>query len=167
MQPLEPPESHYVRAALGWLGLGDTAEAEKELAQVSPAFEGHPEVSEAHWLISARQERWEEALAAAERLLAAAPDRPDGWLHRAYALRRIPNGNIQRAWDALFPAADKFPREPIIPFNLACYACQMGRMDEARAWLKRAMDVGGKDAMKTMALADSDLQPLWDEIRTL
>ncbi len=164
MQPLEPPDSHYVRAALGWLGLGNITEAEKELAQVGPRSQTHPEVSEAHWLISARQERWEEALKAAECLLTAAPERPDGWLHHAYALRRVPNGTIQHAWDALLPAADKFPGEPIIPFNLSCYACQMGRINEARTWLHRAMEVGGKDAIKAMALTDSDLQPLWGEI---
>jgi hypothetical protein len=36
----------------------------------------------------------------------AMPDDAFGWLHQAYALRRITGGGIQAAWDALLPAAD-------------------------------------------------------------
>jgi hypothetical protein len=40
-------------------------------------------------------------------------------------------------------------------------------MDTARTWLKRAMDVGDREAIKKMALADEDLKPLWPEISQL
>jgi hypothetical protein len=40
-------------------------------------------------------------------------------------------------------------------------------MDVARDWLKRALAVGGKDEIKRRALEDSDLEPLWSEIRRL
>ena len=58
-------------------------------------------------------------------------------------------------------------QELIIPFNLSCYACQLQQLDAARDWLKRAVAVGGKEKIKQMALKDSDLEPLWDEIRQL
>ena len=96
-----------------------------------------------------------------------APKRSSGWLHQAYALRRVPDGGVQKAWEALLPASDKFPTEPTIPFNLSCYACQLQQLDTARDWLKRAVAVGGKEKIKQMALQDSDLEPLWDEIRQL
>ena len=92
------------------------------------------------------------------------PDRPSGWLHQAYALRRAPGGSVQQAWDALLPVVQKFPREPIVPYNLACYACQLGRVGPARIWLKRALAMADKDEMKRQALADRDLEPLWGEI---
>jgi hypothetical protein len=41
------------------------------------------------------------------------------------------------------------------------------QLDVARGWLKRAVAVGGKEKIKKMALKDSDLAPLWDEIRQL
>ena len=103
----------------------------------------------------------------ARKLLRRAPDRVSGWLHHAYALRRAPEGGLEKAWEALKPAAEKFPKEPIIPFNLSCYACQMRQLDEARLWLKRALKIGGKEKIKQMALGDPDLQPLWDEIRQI
>ena len=88
-------------------------------------------------------------------------------MHRAYALRRAKEGGLQAAWSALLPAIDKFPAEPTIPYNLACYACQMGQVDEARQWLKRAMKIGGNKKVKIRALNDEDLEPLWEEIKRL
>ena len=147
--------------------LGNLTEAQSELAQISQAQREHPDVLEVRWLISAEQKHWEEGLQIAQALLRRAPKRPSGWLHQAYALRRVPHGGVQQAWEALLPACDKFPKEPIIPFNLSCYACQLQQLDTARDWLKRAVAIGGKEMIKQMALQDSDLEPLWDEIRQL
>jgi hypothetical protein len=82
-------------------------------------------------------------------------------------LRRSASGNLQQAWEALLPAFTKFPTEPTIAYNLSCYACQMANLEAARAWLKRAAALGVKDVIKTMALRDPDLQPLWEEIREM
>jgi len=136
-----------------------------ELDLISAARQKHPAVLEARWTLCAREKLWAKALDIALTELAVAPDDASGWLHRAYALRRVPEGGLSRAWDALLPAAEKFPREPVIAYNLSCYACQMQQLDLARHWLKRAMKIGGKDAIRKMALADDDLKPLWTEIR--
>jgi tetratricopeptide (TPR) repeat protein len=124
-------------------------------------------VLELRWSIAAEQKRWEEGLQLAQTLLRRAPKRSSGWLHQAYALRRISDGGLQKAWEALLPAFDKFPKELTIPFNLSCYACQLGQLDAARDWLKRAVAISGKEKVVTMALSDPDLEPLWDEIRQL
>jgi predicted Zn-dependent protease len=167
MSKLEPPDTHCFLAAVGWLELGNLAEARAELAQVSPAQQEHPDVLELRWSISAQEKRWDEALQIAQAQVRRAPKRSSGWLHQAYALRRVPNGSIQKAWEALLPAFDKFPKEPTIPFNLSCYACQLRQLDVARDWLNRAVAVGGKEKIKQMALEDTDLEPLWAEIRQL
>jgi hypothetical protein len=66
----------------------------------------------------------------------------------------------------LLPAVDQFPEEPIIPFNLACYASQLNRLTEAWAWLEEAVKrSGNRQRMFAMAAADPDLEPLWDRIR--
>jgi Flp pilus assembly protein TadD len=167
MQKLEPPDTHYLLAAVGWLELGNSAEAGAELANVSAACQEHPDVLEVRWSLSAQQGHWQEALKVSQALLRRAPKRSSGWLHQAYALRRVPDGSVQQACAALLPAFDKFPKEPTIPFNLACYACQMRQLDAARDWLHRAIAIGGKERIQQMALKDSDLEPLWDEIRQL
>jgi hypothetical protein len=167
MKTLEPPELFFVAAAHGWLELGNVAEAKIELAQISGGWRNHPEVLEVRWDICAQEERWIEGLQVARELLLYAPDRSSGWVHQAYALRRVPEGSVKQAWTALLPAFEKFPTESIIPYNLSCYACQMQLLDAARVWLKRAAVIAGKDRIKRMARTDPDLQALWPEIENL
>ena len=167
VQKLEPPDSHHLDAAIGWLGLGCTADAAAELKYLSAANQNHPAVLELRWTLCAEEKRWTDALAIAELELKSAPDDSAGWLHRAYALRRTTGGGLAPAWAALLPAAEKFPNEPVIAYNLACYACQMQQPDRARQWLERAFTTGNKEAIKKMALVDADLKPLWKEIKAL
>ena len=167
MQRLGTPDSHHLNAAIGWLGLDCVAEARSELDLIATAQQKHPAVLEARWTICAREKRWADALEIAQTELAVAPDQASGWLHRAYALRRVPDGGLSRAWDALLPAAEKFPHEPVIAYNLSCYACQLQQLDLARHWLQQAMKIGGTAAIRKMALADDDLKPLWTEIQEL
>jgi hypothetical protein len=167
VQTLESSDVHRLNAALGWLGLNCPADARAELDEISPALQLHPAVLEARWLVCAHEKTWHDALAIADQELVAAPGAASGWLHRAYALRRVSGGGLTLAWNALLPAAEKFPTEPIIAFNLSCYACQMNQLDASREWLKRAMEAGEKEDIKKMALADDDLKPLWREIADL
>ena len=165
MQELEPPDTHYLSAVMGWLGLGSLADAKAELALIPPSRQNHPDVLEVRWVICAEEKNWQESLQIARQLLHLAPDRSSGWLHQAYALRRVSDGGVKQAWTALLPAFDKFPKEPTISYNLSCYACQMNQLDAARTWLKRAAVIGGKEKIKRMALGDRDLEPLWEEIK--
>jgi tetratricopeptide (TPR) repeat protein len=164
---LEPPDSYHLDAAIGWLGLGCVADAGDELKKISPANGNLPEVLEVRWLLCIREERWLDAREIAQVEINLAPADAAGWLHLAYALRRVADGGLAQAWEALLPAAESFPEEPVIAFNLSCYACQLRQLDTARVWLKRAIKIGGKTAIKQMALADEDLKPLWPEIEEL
>jgi len=96
-------------------------------------------VLEVRWTICAHEKQWRDALEIAEQELKFAPDESSGWLHRAYALRRVSGGGLSQAWNALLPAAEKFPAEPVIAYNLSCYACQLQQLDIARHWLNRAV----------------------------
>jgi len=164
VQPLEAPDAHYLLHAVGWIELGNLAEAKAELTHVQPSLQQHPDVLEVRWWICAEDNQWEDGLQVARALMHKAPERSSGWLHQAYALRRVPNGGLQQAWQALLPAFEKFPRTEMIAYNLSCYACQMNELDSARLWLKRAASIGEKEVVKQRALQDSDLAPLWAEI---
>jgi predicted Zn-dependent protease len=159
------PDLHFFNAAAGWLELGNCVEARAELAHLSATYRQHPAVLELEWSVGAAEQNWEAAFTAARALVAALPEEPAGWLHRAYACRRMAGGGLKQAQTLLRPAADKFPQEPMILFNLACYACQLEELPAARDWLRRAEAIGGKKAIVAMALADEDLKPLWPELR--
>lgn len=171
VQPIPPPDSHYASAAEGWLELGNPEAALDELEHISIDHQEHPHALELLWAVCAALERWEAARDAAEALVATAPSFCSGWIHRAYATRRMPGGTLESAWLALYPAAKLFPDEPLIPYNLACYACQMGRLAEAKTWLERAFriptDKRKADVLKRMALEDADLEPLRPVIREM
>ncbi len=167
MQALKPPDTHYYSAAEGWLELGNILEAKAELAHISSLQRKHPDVLELRWAIAAKENDWQLALDIARTLVRVAPERPTGWLHQAYALRRAPGGGLKEAWSALLPTLERFPDESVIPYNLSCYACQMRDFENARIWLKRAAKVGDKEKIKQMALQDPDLEQLWPEIEKL
>lgn len=167
MTDLDFTSAHQLNAVLGWLELGNLQEARRELNGLGPAVQSRPELLEVRWILDARQEDWPEALKTAERLVETAPENSAGWLHRAYAVRRVPGGGLARAAELLTPAFDKFPEEPTIPYNLACYACQLGQLEQARSWLQAAVKRGSAKKIKTMGLSDPDLEALWPEIRKL
>lgn len=148
------------------MGLGNLAEARAELALISQTHQNDLPVLNLRWELAAHEADWQSGLEIARTILEVAPEECEGWLHQAYALRRVSAGGLQAAWEALLPSLEKFPDVPTIPYNLACYACQMEQMDQARLLLNRAIQVGGKDQIKKMALHDSDLQALWPEIRS-
>jgi len=165
VKTLPHPDNLYFSAAEGWLMLGDTRAAREELARLSPAARAEAGVIELEWAVCARAEEWAAAFALAERLVETMPCRSFGWVHRAYAARRMPGGGLARAWALLRPAVEKFPKEYLIPYNLACYAAQSGRLEEAWDWLERARGTSGSpEEIKAMALADDDLRPLWGRI---
>jgi hypothetical protein len=165
---LEQPDLHHLKAAVGWLELGDAGEAILELDAISEPLQSHPDVLEARWLALARLQRWEAAAKIGRALIAAAPDRPIGWLHQAYALRRAPNGGLLAAFNALAPVANQFPKEATIPYNLACYTCQMQReTTETMSWLEQAIAAGDRKEIIAMAMKDPDLEPLRAEIAKL
>lgn len=168
---LDPPDSHRVRAAEGWLGLGLATEARQELAGITPDNQLHPAALRVKWEVLAALQDWDAAYETALLIIDRAPREPAGWIHRAYAARRMTEGSLEKAFKALYPALDLFPDELLIPYNLACYCCQLNRLPEARIWLQRALRIQkqpkARDTIKRMALADSDLAPLREEIQAL
>lgn len=167
MSLLPAPDSHFLVAASGWLELGCAIEALEELEGISKENRDHPDTQEMRWLIHAKLEDWPAALSVATDLTQSAPNRASGWLHRAYALRRVPEGGLNHAWDALLPAFEKFPKESFISYNLACYACRMGNLTESCKWFQIALRTGKQKALKRMALDDDDLRELWNDIRKM
>jgi tetratricopeptide (TPR) repeat protein len=167
VDPIIPPDTHHLLAAIGWLELGNSAEADAELEKIRPALLTHPDILEVRWQVYAEQKKWALCLEAAKGIVNAAPERSSGYIQRSYALRRIDGRGMEAARDALSEAVPKFPKEPIIPYNLACYECQLGRLQQAMAFLAKAFAMGDPKSLKLMAMNDPDLKPLWTHIREL
>jgi tetratricopeptide (TPR) repeat protein len=161
---LEPPDSHHLSAAIGWLGLGSDSEAIEELEKISSKNRAYPSVLAVKFEIYSKAGKWDLAAEIAAQLVKLQPHQPMSWITLAYATRRKQDGGIPQAREVLIPAQKLFPKEWLIPYNLACYECQLGKKKKARAWLKKAFDLGDPKQLKLMALKDPDLEPIWVEI---
>jgi Flp pilus assembly protein TadD len=72
-------------------------------------------------------------------------------------------GRTQEAYDALIAVRERFAGEFLLHNNLACYLCRLGRIDEARAAIAKAIELNPD--LRLDALDDPDLEPLWTEIQ--
>lgn len=143
--------------------LGAPHEARRELRRIQSHNRRHADVLEVRWRVYAAVHKWRACLSLAQNLLANEPGKPFGWVHRSFALHEM--GRTHEAWQQLLPAVRQFPNDFIIPYNLACYACQLGRLTEAWSWYERARGLAGTGMVEAMAMEDKDLQPLWNKIR--
>jgi tetratricopeptide (TPR) repeat protein len=150
---------HLLATHKGWCELDSFLEANAELDQVKPECRAHPDVLEARWQVYANLEKWEGALESASVLMRTVPGKPEGFLYTASSLQEL--GRSEEAFQTLMKAVNRFPSDEIVLFDLACLCCMLGRAEEARNWLSKAIEVGGED-IKLRAMDDPDLQPIWN-----
>jgi tetratricopeptide (TPR) repeat protein len=159
MKPLDHDDRRHVEAAQGWCELHSFLEANAELDQIKPENRAHPDVLEARWQVYANLEKWEGALELASALMRTVPGKPEGFLYTASSLQEL--GRREEALQTLLAAVNRFPSDEIVLYDLACVWCMLGRAEEARNWLAKAIEVGG-DEIKLRALDDLDLKPIWN-----
>ena len=104
--------------------------------------------------------QWELMQTVAKTLAIHDPDEPQWTVSWAYATRRA--HSIEHARIILVNAIERLPNVAIFHYNLACYICQLGDLEKAKATLHHAFKL--QPQYRVMALDDEDLKPLWDEI---
>lgn len=165
MTKLSLNDQRQLDAAEGWLELGDWVQASEELQHITPQSRGHPTVLRVSWGICAKAGKWEYAAEVARAIITALPENAWGYIHFAYSLHELKRTKEARA--VLLPIADKFPEQYIIQYNLACYCCQLGELEDALQWIQKAIELTGKKHIRDMAQDDSDLMPLWKRIKEI
>jgi tetratricopeptide (TPR) repeat protein len=161
--PLEPADRQYLRAAHGYLELEMYSEAAAELNNIDPVCLAAPEVLSVRLWVYAGLQNWGMMQSVAKRLSGRDPTNAQWAISAAYATRRAES--IAAAKSILMRALELHPEEPTIHYNLACYECQLGNLSDAKEHLMQATKADVK--FKAMALDDSDLEPLWEEIGRL
>src|ERR1019366_10395961 len=144
IKPLEPPDTHHLSAAQGWLELGNHIDANNELDEITPGLRAHPAVLSVRYDVYAHAKKWNEAAEIADTLVKLMPGQSHFWICWAYATRRKTGGGIPEAKKILLDAETKFPSEYLIRYNLACYECQSGNLKIAMLWLEKAIDMAEK-----------------------
>ena len=134
---LAAPDTHYLTAAQGWLELGDWASANQELDRVSPEGCIHSIVLQTRYRVYAAAKQWAMAAGMARALTRINPDYALGWIDWSYALYEL--DRTDEARHVLLSVVEKFPREYLMRYSLACYTCHLGDYPGALQWLEKAI----------------------------
>jgi predicted Zn-dependent protease len=159
---LQPPDSHHLAAAQGWLDLLAFEDAARELAFVGPAFREHPDVLQVRWALAANGRRWDEALAIARTITRLVPTKPEGWIYEGTALAEL--GRHAEGHSVLLQGHERFPQDEILIYDLGCVCCALNRDAEAIEWVHKAIVVAGAEILNR-AIEDPDLQRIRDRLK--
>ena len=133
-------------------------EANDQLENIDPFNRAAPEVLAVRIAVYHGLKRWELMREIAKRLAEFQPNDIQWTISLACATRRA--DSIQAAKEILLNAESKFPKEPNVKYNLACYYCQLGEIENAKGYLKQAFEIDPN--WRKAALKEEDLKPLWD-----
>ncbi len=161
--PLEPDDQKHLTAAQGFAELSMWLDANAELEEIDAEVRHVPEVLEVRVEIFRALEKWELMQTVAKKLTEVDPTDSRWPLAWAYATRRAES--VDAARFILIAAWELHEKEPLIPFNIACYMCQLGQVEIAKGMLEVAFRLDPK--IRLCALDDEDLRPLWDSIAAL
>lgn len=166
-QRTKDKDRHCLREAEGWLDLGGAAEALDELNQISSTGSSSIDVLRARYSALAATDQWNCALMVSEVAVTMFPASSETWLWRAHAVR-VTTRSAEKARDALSPAGDKFPDDPIILLNLALYETELGDEPRATGWLRKthkaATHTHTVDVVRQLVQQDGHLRSLWDSV---
>ena len=157
---LEQPDRQHWQAAAGYVELSMFLEADMELDKIDPFNRAAPEVLGMRVAIYRGLEKWELMREIAKRLAEFQPNDIQWAISLAYATRRA--NSIQAAKQVLLTAERRFPKEPALKYNLACYFCQTGEIQNAKNYLRKAFEIDLNWRMA--ALEDEDLKLLWESL---
>ena len=148
--PLSTEDLKHLTAAQGFTELGMFLDANEELEEIDPEVRHVPEVLAVRVEIYRALEKWELMQTVAKKLTEYDPENPRWPLAWAFATRRA--DSLDAARRILVEAWKAHEKEPLFPFNIACYMCQLGQVEIAKGMLEVAfkMDRG----MRMMALDD-------------
>lgn len=147
----------HMEAALGYLQLGLYDDANDEIECMPPRERVSPVALVLRAHIYMELKSWGLLREVAVVLVDTIPEDSDHWTWLAYATRRTTD--VPSAEEIVLRALEIHPEDAMIHYNLACYAAQLGRLEEAGARLKKAVHLNPE--IRLMALDDPDLEPIW------
>jgi len=150
-----------IEAAQGYLELGMFLEANGELELLPKQLKHRTEVLKLRLEIYRESKAWKLMEVVARELWKRHSDSPEHWNNLAFAIRRTES--VESANAILLQAVEKFPEDAMTNYNLGCYACQLGDLASAKAFVGDAIKLDAK--FKLLALDDADLEPMWETFK--
>jgi Flp pilus assembly protein TadD len=161
--PVKSSWQRHVLVATGYCELGMFDEAELALEEIDAEDKDRKEVLATRVDLYMATQKWSLVAEVARHLADIEPENAAWWVNLAYAIRRAES--IDTAQGVLLQAQKLHPNNATIVFNLSCYACVSGQIEQAKTFLKHAMALDSN--IRGLALHDEDLQTLWSWIADL
>jgi len=155
---MSPESLQKIQAAHGFFELGMWQASWDELETMGPEDRAELPVAVLRVEILKAMKRWESAAILAESLIEKGAKIGGLYLSAAYAIRRA--RSLPEAKAMLLKGEPFLQDEALWWYNLACYDCQLGDLEAAKARLARAFEIDRDYRLR--ALEDEDLKPLWD-----
>jgi Flp pilus assembly protein TadD len=146
----------HAECAVGYANLGMVNDALEELEHLSPSMAADGGVMEFKLRLLERGQKWSDAASLAAKLATSYPNEARWFVAWAFAKRR--SDSIETASKILSEAASLHPKDPLIQFNLGCYAAQRGDLNAAQTHVRRAIELNHD--LEKLAHEDPDLEPL-------
>jgi len=151
------PDCFHLQAAFGWLELGNRKEAAAEAEKIAEDLRTHPDVLAFLAKFFLEVKDWKTCIEVSTALIEQETKSATAYIYRSYALHCLKR--TQEAYSLLLPAVAMFPSW-LVPYNLACYCSQLGKLNEAQDWFRKALCTN-REAVLKIASDDPDLKPLW------
>ena len=146
----------HAECAVGYANLGMVNDALDELEHLSPSMAADGGVMEFKLRLLERGQKWSDAASLAAKVASSHPNEARWFVAWAFAKRR--SDSIETASKILSEAASLHPKDPLIQFNLGCYAAQRGDLNAAQTHVRRAIELNHD--LEKLAHEDPDLEPL-------
>lgn len=146
----------HLIAALGYHELGMHQDGLEQLNHIAASDRHRHEVIGMQLSILQAMKEWERGATLARDGITKFTEAGDLYLGGAYCIRR--SEGLEAAFEFLQHGADSLSDEPCFWFNLGCYHCQLGRLDEAQNCVEQAIGLDNK--YRRLAEKDEDLDPL-------
>lgn len=158
------PTRHRLEYAQGYLALGLVRQASAELSAIAKEDRNAPEVVRVRIDVDMEARRWKAVVARASRVCRLSPENEGAWIAWAFALHELKRTGEARG--VLLKAEPLHgTKSAVLQYNLACYACVLGDLAEARRRLAAASKMDRQ--WLTAALDDPDLWAMRDELAGL
>ena len=155
----EPGVEEYQRTlvmAQGYCELHMYEDALEELDSIPGEYQQRPIVVEMRLVTLMQAKRWPDALHFGDKLCSLRPDANSAYIHTAFCLHEL--GRTAEARELLLNGPRTLEKEANYFYNLACYECVLGNLEQAGMHLARSIRLDPK--YREFAKSDPDLQAL-------
>lgn len=156
---LSTSDALVLRAAWGWLELGDFESAFEETADISPEYQNHPEVLRLRFDVYAKRKSFDACRETGVVLMEIAP----AWAQSVLCYCRSVHwlGKSEEAYQLMSKHTTELPSNWEMVYDLACYAAMTERLAEAKQLLQSAYAlVPDSSGLRAYALQDPDLESI-------